>query len=179
MKQLKILFVVCLLAAFVMPQNVKADTKIGGIRAGYQSSAFFSDGDMVGNSLDAFYIGFYRDNKIIPLLHITSGLEYFQLGNDYGVGEYKIHTLSIPVSAKVKVGPVYGLAGISANFKLSTSGDGGFSDPTFFDYPLHLGVGVNILMIGVEARYHWGMNDTFKTGSIKTNYLQIGATIAF
>lgn len=178
MKKLKTLFFVLIALVLIMPQAAQAATRLGGVRSGYISSAFYNDGKQ-GDVLNSFYVGVFRDKSIIPLLTLRSGLQYAQLGaRSYISEDYKIHTLSVPISARVKLGPVSGLAGISANFNVASNG--GVQDVNVFDYPLHLGIGFNILIVGVEARYNWGMNDVFDNVSgLKINYLQVGANIAF
>ncbi|MDA3853696.1 MAG: hypothetical protein PF444_05580 [Bacteroidales bacterium] len=177
MKQLKLLSFVVLMTVLLIPQSTIAGTKLGGVRAGYLNSVFYDNGNQ-GDAVSSFYVGIFRDKQIIPLISLRSGLEYIQLGGDNILGaDYEIHTLSVPVSARIKLGPISGLAGVSANFNISS--DGGTQDVNVFDYPLHLGLGFNILMVGIEARYNWGMNDVFENSSLKSNYLQVGATIAF
>ena len=178
MRKVKTLLFVLMAFLLVVPQVAQAGTKLGGVRTGYVNSAFYNDGKQ-GDVLNSFYVGVFRDKSIIPLITLRSGLEYAQLGaRSYISEDYKIHTLSVPVSARVKLGPVSALAGVSANFNVASNG--GAQDVNVFDSPLHLGVGFNILIVGVEARYNWGMNDVFKNvGGLKMNYLQIGATVAF
>lgn len=191
MKTVKTLFIIGLLMA--VPLSGKAqkegkEEKVGGIRLGYHAAALYKDGNkMAGtNNLENFYIGIYRDNKIAPLFRIGTGLEYFQNGakidND---NKIVLHTLSIPVNFKVKLGPVFALTGVGANFKVSEKvfQNGTSTTPSdedksnFFDVPFYLGAGATIWFISIEARYHWGLLDVNEGYS--NQYLQIGAAVSF
>jgi len=155
-----------------------------GIRAGYQNSFFKIDGDKAFNDpYNNFYIGFFRSNNIVPLLKLNSGIEYFQVGGKTGDAELKLHYLSIPLSLRLKLGPVYGLGGLNGAFKIGGTSDfdeldAAVSDFSVFDAGAHLGVGFKFLMIGVEARYNWGLiNQT--DNDLKSEYLQVGAVLFF
>ena len=113
-----LLFGVCMLHA----QDKKEGHKVGGIRAGWQASGLFEEGSKpdTAQSLSSFYVGFYRDTKIIPLLHIGSGLEYFQSGMQYSTNTSRVlHTMSIPLDLKIKLGPIFALTGFASNIKVS------------------------------------------------------------
>jgi len=96
-----------------------------------------------------------------------------------------LHIISIPVYAKVKIGPVFGLGGIAANFKVAEKVfiDGNSAKPTesqkssSVDFPVFLGAGVKILIFTLEARYHWGLVDVNQ--GLHNQYLQLGATVSF
>lgn len=183
MKHKKIFLGAILTLLFIAPQASNAEDRSTTFKAGYLNSAFHYEGKQ-GSGSDGFYVGINHEKSIIPLISIVSGLEYLQLGGDEIAGSnYTTHTLSIPVSAKVKLGPIYGLAGVAANFNLFSNGSGStVQDMNVFDYPLHAGVGFNFLKVGVEARYNWGMRNAFDATSLdglKTNYLQLGAYITF
>jgi hypothetical protein len=70
-----------------------------GIRAGYQSSNWYdSDASKSGDPLQNFYVGFFKDNKLVPAVHFGIGLEYFQNGYSANSTDKRVlHTLSIPV----------------------------------------------------------------------------------
>ena len=180
------------LAAFLLTVSLginaqkKEGGKVGGIRFGYHSAALYDNGDKVSGieNLQNFYIGFFRDNKLIPALHLGTGLEYFQNGgkvdND---NKLVLHYLSVPLNIKAKLGPVFALTGFAPSFKVSEKVfiDGAKSTPDEkskgFDVPFHLGAGVKILFITIEARYHWGIIELHD--GVKSQYLQIGAGISF
>ena len=177
--------------------HAEGDSKLGGVRVGYHTSALYNgDASLYEtNRLDNFYLGIYKNFKIIPLLNWTAGLEYFQNGAKSTAttgGDYKIGYLSVPLHLRVKVGPVFALAGVAANIKVSDSKSGIYNDPAQygntkgFDLPLALGIGVKFLMFSVEARYHLGTQTintrtdvAGTTTDFTTQYLQIGAAVEF
>ncbi|WP_439184807.1 outer membrane beta-barrel protein [Carboxylicivirga taeanensis] len=181
------LYIICL-TLLVMSINfdLKADDGPDGkgIRAGYQNSIFMLDGSKVfDDPLNGFYVGFFRSNNIVPLLKWDSGIEYFQLGGKSGDEELKLHYLSIPLSLKLKLGPVYALGGVNGALKLGGSSDTkepgtDVSDFSTIDAGAHLGIGFKFLMLGVEARYTWGLvNQT--DADFRSEYLQLGAVLFF
>jgi len=180
------------LAAFLLTVSIgihaqkKDGGKVGGIRFGYHSAAMYDDGSKLSGTKNhqGFYLGFFRDNKLIPALHLGTGLEYFQ--NGYRVDDDNklvLHYLSVPLNIKAKLGPVFALTGFAPSFKVSEKVfiDGAKSTPDEkskgFDVPFHLGAGVKILFITIEARYHWGIIELHN--GVKSQYLQIGAGVSF
>ncbi len=166
-----------------------------GFRVGYQNAGIRSNGDKLAgaSSLSGFYAGVFKDHKLVPLLSLGTGVEYLQNGYSASVDlmgvstdyKYIYHTIGVPIYAKAKVGPIYGLAGISPNFIIGeslvvndekTDSD---SEPNWFDAPVFVGAGFKFLMLSVEARYHWGLIDIYDSGSMRNQYLQIGATLSF
>jgi len=169
-------------------QGEKSSEKVGGIRAGYHAATLaLPDSDVdTTNVLGGFYAGFFRDNKVASILHIGTGLEYFKNGTEYSENSSRVlHTISIPVSLKVKLGPVFALGGIGANFKVSeklvindTSYD--LSDDqksNWFDAPVFLGAGVKLWFLTIEARYHWGLLEV--NNGYHSRYFQLGAGLSF
>ncbi len=187
-KALFILFPILLTGAFNVQAQDKGTKKIGGIRGGFHSATMVADGskpDSV-NSLNSFYAGIFRDNKIAPILHFGTGLEYFQNGLKYSENvERKLHTLSVPLYLKVKLGPVFALGGAAPNFKLKEKVDyqdnsynPGDTDKTKgFDVAAFVGAGVKIFFITVEGRYHWGLLEA--RDDLYNRYFQLGAAISF
>ena len=195
MKTLFTLFIAIMLS---IPSSLLAqDTKLGGIRAGWQNSGLFDNGNLDENvdPLNAFYVGLFRENKIIPLLAFGTGLEYHQVGvkdKTLDDTDIKLHYLAIPLDLRVKLGPVFAAAGFSANFRVADKVRLLGEDITdselvpkseFFDIPFYLGAGVDILIFRVEARYHWGMLDVFKAttdnNAQKSQYFQLGFGVSF
>lgn len=183
-KQNLVLFVVFFALSFV---SVKAQDKIG-IRAGYQVANWYdTDGAALGDNLNSFYLGLFKENKLIPALHFGIGLEYFQNGYKGMNTDNKqvLHILSVPVYAKVKLGPVFALGGLAGNFKVSEKiiFDGNSASPTdeqkskTVDVPLFLGAGLKIAMFTFEARYHWGLVGV--NHGLHNRYLQLGAAVSF
>jgi len=176
------------LGATALEGQEKEKRKVGSIRAGFHSANMVLEEDDpdTTHSLNNFYIGFSRDTRIIPILWFGSGIEYFQNGLKYTDNLKRVvHTISVPLDLKVKVGPVYALTGFAANFKVSEkiiAGDNSI-DPleedkaNWFDAPFFLGAGVKIAFVSVEARYHWGTIEA--RNSLYNRYLQIGAALTF
>jgi hypothetical protein len=179
-----VLFAVLLAFCFV---SVKAQNKIG-IRAGYQCSNWADkDGARLGDPLNSFYVGLFKENKLIPALHFGIGFEYFQNGYKGSNTDNKqvLHILSVPVYAKVKIGPVFALGGLAGNFKVSEKVifDGNSASPTdaqkskSVDIPVFLGAGLKITIFTIEARYHWGLIAVNQ--GLYNRYVQIGAAVSF
>lgn len=187
-RRLNYLLVAVFLFSMIYSVNAKDKDKSMGIRAGYQSSGLFLDGSKYNglDNLNSFYVGLSRDTKLIPVLHLGTGLEYFQNGARLDDdNKVVLHYLSVPLHLKVKLGPVFALTGFSPSFKISEkifeNGEKRSPDSdeksNWFDIPFHVGVGVQFLFITVEARYHWGMLEL--NDNVKQQYFQIGAGISF
>ena len=156
-----------------------------GIRAGWSSASMFENGSELPGAepLNSFYIGVFKEYKLIPMLHAGGGLEYLQNGFEYKDidQQSKLNYLSVPLYLKVKLGPVYATGGTALNFKVNESG---VSPPSVeksnvFDLPLQVGIGVKILMFSVEARYNWGLLEVYNNAPAKNQYLQVGAAVSF
>jgi hypothetical protein len=170
----------------VITISVQAQNKIG-IRAGYLSSAFFKDGSKLSgtDNLNSFYVGLFKESKIIPALHFGLGLDYMQTGAVWNSNDDKqvLSYLSIPLYLKVKLGPVFALGGIAADIKVGEKYNGyaipPYGDQSFkgTDFPLFLGAGLKLLMFTIEARYHWGLSDI--NDGISQQYFQLGAGVSF
>ncbi len=157
-----------------------------GVRAGYQISGIYIDSDKVAGTskYSSFYMGVFKEKKIVPFLHLGTGLEYCQNGAVLsGDNNQVIKYLGIPVHLKAKLGPLYALVGVQPKVKLSEkiSIDGKKTDPTdeqkskTMDFPAYGGVGFNILILSIEARYYYSMFET--NHGARNAYLQIGATL--
>ena len=188
MKTLRSLVVLGLLFAVPFAGKAQTGDKVGGIRFGYHTANMFKDGEKMplSSNLDNFYIGFSRDNKIAPMFRLGTGLEYFK--NGFKIDDDNklvLHTISIPVNLKIKLGPVFALTGVGANFKVSekiflagsSANPPDDSKSKFFDVPFYLGAGATILFISVEARYHWGLLEA--NDGYNNRYFQVGAALSF
>jgi hypothetical protein len=159
-----------------------------GIRAGYQISGLFEGSDYVTgtSSYGSFYLGAFKEKKIIPFLHWGTGLEYCINGAEIGENsKQKIHYLGLPVHLKAKLGPVYALVGVQPKVKLSEKIfiDDEKTSPTdeqkssTFDLPAYGGLGLNILIVSIETRYYYSMIET--NHGARNAYWQFGATLHF
>ena len=108
------------------------------------------------------------------MLALGTGVEYSQIGMvdaNLENTDLKLHYISVPIDLRVKLGPVYALGGFALNFRVAekwkVSGENvdfsEFAKSEVFDIPLFLGVGVQLFFLRIEARYHWGMLDVYKT----------------
>ena len=189
MRERKIIFLFAvtfsLFTAGLQAQEKKGD-RVGGLRFGYHTSELSKDGKAWGDPVQSFYVGFTRDNKLIPLLHLGTGLEYFKNGVKLTDGiQRDFHYLSVPINAKLKLGPVFALTGFAPSFKVAERyvTDGNSVKPSddmkaeWFDIPFFVGAGVKIWMLSLEARYHWGMLEV--TDGYKTQYFQLGLGLSF
>lgn len=176
-------FIIAVLTILLITPAFAGDTKIIGVRAGYHQSDIYFNGNNSGHPNSGFYLGLFKNNKIIPTLNWMFGLEYFQNGyNQNSDNKWTLSTLSVPINLKFKVGPIFALGGLAANFKISETNVAGGIDlgnqANTFDLPLFLGAGFSILILDFEARYHWGMLDISDAGG-KNQYLQIGVGASF
>ena len=177
-----------LVAGFaIYSHSVQAQGKRSiGIRAGYQISGLFEgSGRLTGTSnYGSFYSGLFKEKKMLPFLHLGTGLEYCQNGAELtGDRKQVISYLGIPVHLKAKLGPLYALVGVQPKVKLSEKIilDGDKTSPTdeqkskTMDFPAYGGIGFNILIVSIEARYHYSMFET--NHGARNAYLQLGATL--
>lgn len=183
MKYLSLAFLVGMLsfsnAASAQSSGGSSATFNKGIRAGWHYAGMFRSGTQKFDNLNSFYVGFFSEAKASDILWAGSGLEYFQNGFENSTGNFKMHTISVPFYVKPKIGPVYGTAGFALNFKLGDNREdfpSRINDTKFFDLPLHVGLGVQLGPIMVEARYHWGLFDAANLDGAghKNQYLQAG-----
>ena len=176
---IKALLLFVLIGTMFLTLDTQAQNK-WGVRAGWSSATTVNDGDQVQGSLGGFYIGLQRKHRLVGPLLLTSGLEYVQAGHRNNDNNYRrLNYLSVPVGARVGLGPVFATGGVAANFRVGEkyfeSGDEIDDNSDFFDLPVYLGAGVNILIFQVEARYSWGMMDV--NDGNKNRYLQLGLSM--
>lgn len=186
MKKVCLLLLVLMVTLTILPAKAQRGERFG-IRAGYQSSAWYKGGSQLPGTdpLSNFYVGIFKDNKLLPAIHFGIGLEYFQNGYRINSTDKRVlHMLSVPAYAKVKIGPVFGLAGIGANFKVSekiftndvAASPSSEQKSKTVDFPFLIGAGVRISIFTIEARYHWGLVDINEGYS--NQYFQIGGAIS-
>lgn len=188
---MKQIFFLSIFIAFlaITSQSIQAQGKRSiGVRAGYQNSGLFENGDNVSGTSNygSYYVGVFKEKKFFPFLHLGIGLEYCQNGVGLTGDDKQVITyLGVPVHLKVKIGPVYALVGVQPKFKLSEKIiiNDEKSTPTddqkskFMDFPAYGGIGLNILIVSIEARYHYSIFET--NHGARNAYLQLGAAIHF
>lgn len=188
MKKIVIISLLLFCIAAITANAQEEKIQKNGIRAGYHAASMVKDGSKPeeSKSLSSFYVGFFRSKKIGGILHFDSGIEYFQNGFKYtGDAKRTLHTISIPLDLRLKIGPVYGVGGVAANFKVAESFDLGDNSITpidsdksnWFDVAAFTGVGVKIWILSVEARYHWGLLEV--RNDLYSRYFQVGAAVSF
>ena len=187
-KQICILALAWIIGSLCVYGQDKDKKEVGGVRAGFHSASMVEEGSKpdTAKSKNSFYVGFFRDQKIVSFLSFGSGIEYFQNGFRFpGDGKRVIHTLSIPLDLKFKIGPVFALGGIAGNFKVAEkiiTGDEKHKPDSddksnWFDGAAFVGAGVKIAIVTIEIRYHWGLIDSYD--GLYNRYLQIGGGISF
>lgn len=93
----------------------------GGMNFAKQSGVDFTGASEV--YLSNFQFGVFTHKDLIPLLKIRVGMDYspkgtkWESGSDYIQGTYNY--LELPVLARVKLGPVYGLGGFYGAYALN------------------------------------------------------------
>jgi len=175
------------LSTYAQGRNEKSNRM--GVRAGWHSALMVIDGAGLATTdpLNAFYVGFFNEKRMGKIFYFGSGLEYFQNGFESTVIDLKrkLHYISVPIYLKLKLGPVYATGGTALNFKVAEENiiwDGAV-DPlegnktNVFDLPVSAGLGVQIFMFSVEARYFWGMIDV--NHNVKNQYFQLGFAVFF
>ena len=180
MKNLSRFLVVC----FLLSVPICAVGQSHGVRAGFQASGQFEGSDQQFGTLNTFYVGVFRNDDIAPFLDWHKGIEYMQAGFYSDDDNFRrIHTISVPIALRAKLGPVFALAGLGANFRvgetfelLGTDVLDDDSKANFFDLPLLLGAGVKIAIITIEARYGYGLLEV--NDGINNAYLQLGVGVS-
>lgn len=181
-----IISLIFMLAKSSFAQEEKKAQKIGGIRAGWNYSQYFKGGNPLAGTSDysSFYVGLFRDNRIIPMLHFGTGVEYYQNGAYIDDSNKRIFQyIGVPLYLKFKIGPVFALSGFELSFLVDQNAYllGQKYTPTekanWFDAPFFLGAGVKIFFLSVELRYCWGTIDVYD--DTRSQYLQLGGAISF
>jgi len=155
-----------------------------GIRFGYIDSKLDKgSAGLYDRGYSSFYVGFFNDQRIIPMLYFSSGLDYYQSGSKENDGnKLVLHYLSVPLALKLKIGPVHGIGGIHGAVKVSSKltvlgQSSSAKDFGSFDAGAFLGAGIQILFIAAEIKYNWGLVDIYN--GYKNNFMQVGLTLSF
>jgi hypothetical protein len=155
-----------------------------GIRGGYiEGKLDKGSAGLFDKGYNSFYVGFFNDQKIIPMLYFYSGLDYYQTGSKTNDdNKLVLHYCSIPIALKLKIGPVMAFGGVHGAVKVSSRltvlGESSpAKDFSTFDAGAFLGAGLHILFIGAEVKYTWGLVDIYN--GYKNNFWQFGLTLGF
>lgn len=170
--------ILIIMLALVFGTSAYAQEKEFGIRFGYLNSSMNDvNGNNYGRSQDGFFVGAYNDTKMLPFLYLQTGLEYTQMGTEKGVFDYKVHYLGVPAALKVKIGPLFAFGGAAFNVRL-TDNDNPFGDNNkWYDTNAFAGVGFELLVFTVDAKYIWGLTDVNE--GLNNDGFQIGVGLRF
>jgi hypothetical protein len=181
---MKVIVLSALVLGFVF-LGLEANAQGFGVRTGYQVAYTNNGGNQVGGSLGHFYLGAFKNRKlgVGDLLTLHTGVEYMQNGHRSDDANFRrMNMLSIPVGLRVKIGPLFAQGGFSGNLKLSENFQVNGADAlnstnktNTFDLPAHIGIGLKVLILEIEARYHQGFIDV--NNGNKNSYLQLGLAI--
>lgn len=171
----------------------KNDDKKTSFSAGWVNATITSDlNRFKEENKGGLYVGIQRSKKIVPMLHVFSGLFYYQCGtanqsfnnedDNLKSGDVKLNYLQIPLGLRLKVGPAFAETGFAGAYRIAgkieddklKQEDWNRWDATFF-----AGAGFKFLMLSANLRYHWGLGDVYKgAGSSGENsrngYLALG-----
>jgi len=152
-------------------------------------------------TLNNFQFGVFTHKDIIPLLKLRIGLDYspkgskWESGSDYVQATYNY--LELPVLARVKLGPIYGLGGfygayaMSGKSKLSLAGIDVEDDIDFdadeisrWDYGMKFGLGFQLglgpIHAFAEVDYSFGFQNLNKASAgndIKSNVIGVSVGV--
>ncbi len=183
--KLSVLFIALIGITF----SAQAQDKIG-IRGGFQSGNFYDSGSLFDKNLNTFYVGVFKEFKIVPLVKFNAGIDFNQNGSINDSMSIKLSYISIPLNAKIKLGPIYGVVGAAPSFKVAEKWELNESKididkykSNFFDVPVFIGLGFKVAIISIEARYYIGtmsVNDNTISGlkDFKSQYLQLGLALS-
>lgn len=185
MKKLLLVGLAICFAFTVNAQDKDKKSLPNGFRLGYQSSTLTGGNSGTFDPLTGFYVGYLRKVNLIPLLHLETGMEYMMAGGKQDSITLRQNYIVLPAQLVFKIGPVFALAGVNANFDIyqSTEMNGtkekvaSDNRADAFDVAADVGAGLNFLFLAVEARYYWGLTD-LKDG-YKSQYLQLGLKVHF
>jgi hypothetical protein len=156
-----------------------------GLRFGYIDSKLDRGGEGVyAEGYSSFYVGFFNDQRIIPMIWFSSGLDYYQTGSKADdKNKLVLHWLSVPLALKLKLGPFRGFGGVHGALRVSSKltllGEdlGAAKDFGSWDAGAFLGGGIQILFVAAEFKYNWGLTDLHN--GYKNNFWQAGLTLSF
>lgn len=188
------LFLVLSLLVFEMSFSQTGSDKKGtpGIVAGWNSATVgVKDSDVSADPASGFYVGILWEQKLAPLFRLQSGIKYnkngYTYGNIPGYDRTVLNYLSVPLALKVKVGPIYGIGGVYGAYRMgsvdkySNGNDIKIStdDIKRMDFGGSVGLGFQILIIGIEARYNFGLSNVNagEVGKYNNRYLELGAHV--
>ena len=158
-----------------------------GFTGGWNYSAISTDGPYTTKARNGYYGGVLWERRLSSHFTFQSGFLFTQNGyemvNNPDIDNVTLNYVTIPLTGKVVVGPLYALAGVTAGFRVGgrTSYHNGeekkltYDDVKWHDIGAQVGLGFNILNFGIETRYNWGLTDIVPTkDKVHNQYLEIG-----
>jgi hypothetical protein len=156
-----------------------------GIRAGVQAAQLKNDfNNLFDNNQNRYFIGIYKDSWLVPLLRVSTGLEYYETGSRQQDVDLKLNYMSVPLAIKADLGLFNVYGGVSGAYRFGAQEridgqeapipNGKYSR---FDYSTFVGGGVRLLFVGIDIRHHWGKTDVYQ--GFQNRFWQLGATLSF
>lgn len=174
------LFLAVALSLIALTSNAQKD-KSYGVRAGYTSSHLSVDGDKIGSTDNNYFVSLYKDTKVFPFLHFQSALEYSRMGGTYQNHSHHADYLGVPLSLKVKFGPLYAFGGGAFNVKLSENdffpNTDYSSSSKWYDTNAFVGAGLEIIIFTLDVKYVKGLTNI--NNGLKNDGYQIGLGLRF
>lgn len=187
MKKITIIFIALIL--FCLSSSLSAQNIIG-FRGGFQTGNLYSSGSLYKTGLNTFYVGVFKEFKIATAIKFDAGIDFNQNGALNDSLSINLSYISVPLNFNIKIGPVYGILGAAASFKIDEKWT--YNDQevnidnlksNFFNVPVFLGVGYKLSFIAFEARYYVGtmsINDNAISvlKDYRNQYLQLGLALS-
>jgi len=158
------------------------------VTAGW-SYADINQGDNSTDKRNGFFAGVRKDIKLFPTLHLETGALYVQKGATFDLGEfgddieYELDYIDIPLALKLKIGGLYGIAGVSGNIRIKSEIEGEkVDDIKSFAFSSSLGLGFKLLMFSIDFRWNHTLGDIVKDNPddpIYNSYFLVGLGFSF
>ena len=184
-KKILTIIVICALCWGSFTTYAGDPVKKGPI-AGWHYSDILKDGSsLYGGHYNSFFVGFFSNKNLMSsgLLQFNSAIMYYQNGSKEDNDNWmRLHYLNIPLSLRVKIGPVYAFAGASGAIKLGGENHTlgvktDVKEINTWDAGVHGGIGVKWSFIEINLTPIDG--NTFSISldlndGYKSQYLQLG-----
>lgn len=147
-----------------------------GIKAGISHN---TNGDLKdlasGDTYDAdaavgYHIGFFGTIDL-PIIYLRPELVYTKTTSEYDGADFDMHRLDVPVLVGIElIGPLHVFAGPNLQYIFNTELENqSITDPeNDLSIGLHVGLGVQLGKLGIDARYARGFSDN-EIGIINDN----------
>lgn len=180
------LFKILLLAVIITAVSNTGSAQKTGVKAGANFATLSGGNDSSIGLRTGFYVGAFKEFKIVPLLFLQPEIQYSSQGFSSDIlgikSDSSIDYLNIPIVAKVYVLKIVSFeAGPQFGFKVGDNIDGPASDDIeTFDFAGVIGLNLNLpLGLSINTRYVMGFSEVIKNTDLKTEVFQIGAALKF